>query len=367
MFALDDYDFFLPEARIAQAPVEPRDASKLLVLNRADGARSHRLFRDLPSLLRAGDLLVANNTRVFRARLLGRRVLESPHGREEPGGKVEFLMLERIEPLVWEGAFHASAKHKPGVKFDVPVPEAGAPPIRGEIVRGASESPNGLVWVRFDRDPIASRAGEIPLPPYIDRPATTQDEERYQTIYASGEAGSAAAPTAGLHFTPGVREALARAGVEWAEVTLNVGLGTFRPVKAADIREHAMHEERYFISDPTADAIERAKREGRRVIAVGTTVVRAIESAWDPEAGRLARGERRTSIFLHPGGQLPKLIDGLITNFHLPKSTLLMLVSAFAGRDRILEAYREAVARDYRFFSYGDAMLILGEAGYPTD
>jgi S-adenosylmethionine:tRNA ribosyltransferase-isomerase len=356
MYSLDDYDFSLPERLIAQAPVEPRDASRLLTLHRGTGGIGHRVFREMPEILRPGDLLVANNTRVFRARMLGRRRLTKPDGTTEVGGKVEFLMLERIEPLVWEGAFHASAKYVPGLAFEVPTPSGE--PLRGEIVRGSAESPEGLVRVRFDRDPIASGAGEIPLPPYIQRPANEADEERYQTIYAK-EPGSAAAPTAGLHFTPQVREALIARGVGWEEITLNVGLGTFRPVKAADIRDHKMHEERYVILEPAAAAIERAKREGRRVIAVGTTVVRALESAWNPERGVLERGERRTGIFLHPGNP-PRLIDGLITNFHLPKSTLMMLISAFAGRERVMAAYREAVEREYRFFSYGDAMFIHG-------
>lgn len=359
LHSIDAYDFELPESLIAQTPAVPRDSSRLLVVDRASGKISHRVFTDLPEYLDAKDLLVANNTRVMKARLLGSRLLETG----ELGGKVEFLMLEELEPLVWEGMFHASAKHKPGLKFMIETPDGQG--LRGTLVRGASDSPSGTVVARFDRDPIESGAGLLPLPPYIQRAKLSQhprasqapkDSHDYQTIYAKKQAGSAAAPTAGLHFTPQVMDALKARGAQWAEVTLNVGLGTFRPVKAADVREHVMHEEQYEVSPEAAEEITAAKREGRRVVAVGTTSVRTLESAWN---GGLKPGVGRTSIFIFPGGHEFKVVDRLITNFHLPKSTLLMLVSAFAGRDLILEAYREAVREKYRFFSYGDAMLIL--------
>jgi S-adenosylmethionine:tRNA ribosyltransferase-isomerase len=351
--SLDSYDFHLPEGQIAQAPAEPRDSSRLLVLHRAERRWEHRIFRELPEYLGSSDLLVVNNTRVLRARLRGKRLMDDG----TLGGKIEFLMLEEIEPGVWEGAFHSAAKHKPGIRFEIPTPSGE--PLRGELVRGASESPHGLVRARFDRDPVASGAGEMPLPPYIKRAAGLSDEERYQTIYAGAEAGSAAAPTAGLHFTSRVRETLAARGVGWAEVTLNVGLGTFRPVKAGDVREHVMHEEKFSVSESVAREITFARQAGKRVVAVGTTAVRTLESAWSREEGRLVPGTRRTSLFIRPGAYEFQVVGGLLTNFHLPKSTLLMLVCAFAGRELMLRAYEEAVREGYRFFSYGDAMLIL--------
>lgn len=353
-FRLEDYDYELPQELIAQSPVEPRDASRLLVLDRARGSIEHRRFSELPSLLDSRDVLVANNTEVIRARLLGQRLL-AEKGRAVVGGKVEFLMLDEKEPRVWEGAFHAAAKHKPGVKFVIPTPDGRG--LRGELIRGASESESGTVVARFDRDPIESGAGEIPLPHYIDRAPAADDEKRYQTVYASAR-GSAAAPTAGLHFTPRVLAELRAKGVSWEEVTLHVGLGTFRPVKTEDIREHVMHEERYSVDPAVAERLNRFKAEGRRIVAVGTTAVRTLEGAWREKEG-VVGGTGRTRLFLHPGGGSARFVDRLITNFHLPKSTLLMLVSAFAGRELVMEAYRQAVAEKYRFFSYGDAMLVL--------
>jgi S-adenosylmethionine:tRNA ribosyltransferase-isomerase len=362
--SLDAYDFALPPELIAQEPAEPRDSSRLLVVDRARGTWEHKVFTDLPAYLDERDLLVANNTRVFKARLLGQRLIEKPDGMFERGGRVEFLLLEEVSPRVWEGAFHASVKHKPGVLFEIPVPEGS--PLRGKLIQGASGSPYGTVLAEFDRDPVSSGAGAVPLPPYIKRAGPVGhskagepgDEERYQTLYAK-HSGSAAAPTAGFHFTERVFTELRRKGVEWAEVTLHVGLGTFRPVKTADIREHRMHEERYEIAPPAAERITDAKRAGRRIVAVGTTSVRTLEGAWDPAGKRLRAGAGRTSIFIRPGAHEFQVVDRLITNFHLPKSTLLMLVSAFAGRELVLAAYEEAVHQRYRLFSYGDAMLIL--------
>lgn len=364
LFSPDAYDFHLPEELIAQAPVSPRDSSRLLVVHRSDGRIEHRRFSDLPEYLDASDLIVANNSKVIPARLLGFRLLQQGDG-EVRGGKVEFLMLEQVGPLEWEGMFHASAKHKPGVRFEIPVPIKGPhlpEPLIGELVRGASDSPSGTVVARFNRDPVTSGAGRMPLPPYIGRDVRPGDDEaEYQTVYAK-EAGSAAAPTAGLHFTDGLRARLADKGVAWREVTLHVGLGTFRPVKATDVREHVMHEERFEVGEDTALEINARKRGGGRIVAVGTTAVRTLESAYDPATSAVQPGVRRTSLFIHPGkggAEQFRVVDRLITNFHLPKSTLLMLVSAFAGRELMLAAYNEAVRQKYRFFSYGDAMLIL--------
>lgn len=362
-FHLKDYHFDLPGHLIAQKPVTPRDASRLMVVDRATGEIQHRVFRELPEILDSDDLLVVNNSRVMPARLLGRRI----HDSGEKGGRVEFLLLEEVEPRVWEGMFHASAKHRPGLRFEIPTPEGE--PICGEILRGAKESSTGTVVARFDRDPLASGAGSMPLPPYITRGSAKEEgaspqrnvEEgedliRYQTVYAEA-LGSAAAPTAGLHFTEELFERLAEKGVDRMEVTLHVGLGTFRPVKSGDIRQHAMHSERFEVSEDFSRRYEWAREKGKRIVAVGTTSVRTLESAF--EGGRLQPGVRRTEIFLYPGGRPIQAFDRLITNFHLPESTLLMLVSAFAGRELMMKAYEEAIQKEYRFFSYGDAMLIL--------
>jgi S-adenosylmethionine:tRNA ribosyltransferase-isomerase len=354
---LSSYDYVLPERLIAQKPAVPRDASRLLVVDRARGTWEHRVFSDLPSYYVLRDVLVANNTQVIKARLLGSRLKEGG----ELGGRVEFVLLEELEPNVWEGLFHASAKYKPGLIFQIPTPDGLG--LRGELVRGAAESAHGTVVARFDRDPVASGAGEIPLPKYIRRASLgehmrthTSDEADYQTVYAKTP-GSAAAPTAGLHFTDSVLAQLHARGSRWEEVTLNVGLGTFRPVKEEDVSKHVMHEERYQISTEVAQRITAAKNRGDRITAVGTTSVRTLESAWDGH--QLRAGAGRTSLFIRPGAFLFKVVDRMVTNFHLPRSTLLMLVCAFAGRELIMDAYAEAVREEYRFFSYGDAMLIL--------
>lgn len=357
-YSLKSYQFDLPEELIAQAPVTPRDSSRLLVVHRSTGRLEHRVFRELPAYLNQDDVLVVNNTRVLKARLLGNRIIEQG-GEEVLGGKVEFLMLEEREPCIWEGAFHASAKYNPGLRFLIPTPDGRG--LRGTLIRGASDSAAGTVVARFDRDPVESGAGELPLPKYIQRKPEDSDLSRYQTVYAKTGA-SAAAPTAGLHFTDRVMEELRAKGATWEEITLNVGLGTFRPVKVEDIRQHVMHEERYEIPADVARRLTDAKRAGGRITAVGTTAVRTLESAWEKDQG-LRAGTGRTQLFIHPdahpGSNRFQVVDRLITNFHLPGSTLLMLVCAFGGRELILSAYEEAVRQRYRFFSYGDAMLIL--------
>jgi len=353
---LTDYDYELPESLIAQSPVSPRDRSRLMVIDRKTQKISHHQFTDLPSFLNPGDLCIANNTQVLKARLLGVRTLEKS---TQGGGKIEMLLLEKKEPLVWEGIFKSTAKQVRGFRFAIPSPLGS---VHGEIIRGSQESDSGTILARFDRDPVDAGAGELPLPPYISRKQASDqtlksDLENYQTVYAKN-LGSAAAPTAGLHFTPDVLEKIKSKGVLWDEVTLHVGLGTFRPVKTQDIRDHIMHEERYVVSRSVREQILKCHQAGHRVLAVGTTSVRTLESAVD-EQGELQIGERRTQIFIYPGGREFKVVDALLTNFHLPQSTLLMLVSAFAGRELVLRAYREAVLEKYRFFSYGDAMLIL--------
>lgn len=347
---LSDYDFELPESLIAQTPMEPRDHSRLLVLDRASGAVAHQRFDSITNLLGPNDVLVANNTRVIPARLLGRRVL--PDG--AMGGAVEFVLLERLEGNRWEGLFKASVRSAPGVKFLIPTPDGRG--VTGTMTRGSAASAAGTVEAEFDRDPVSAGAGELPLPPYIEA-RDAHAAENYQTVY-SKEEGSAAAPTAGLHFTDRVLARLRDKGVGWEEVTLHVGLGTFRPVKVDDLSEHIMHEERYSMSAEVADRLTRAVRAGKRIVAVGTTSVRTLESAWDAQARAFRAGAGRTALFIRPGHFEFKVVGGLVTNFHLPRSTLLMLVSAFAGRGHVLHAYAEAVREKYRFFSYGDAMLI---------
>lgn len=356
---LDAYDYHLPEELIAQNPLSTRDASRLMVVDRTQGTIEHRYFFELDQILDEQDTLVVNNTKVLRARLLGNRIL--PTG--EQGGAIEFLMLEPRTDLsgdtgfFWEGMMRSAAKQARGFRFAIPVRDGSF--LEGELIRGSQDSPEGTVVARFDRDPLALDVGEIPLPPYIEREATNEDLNTYQTIFAQ-EARSAAAPTAGLHFTPELIQRIRGKGIGFEELTLHVGLGTFRPVKVSDIREHRMHEEAFTLSADTARVLEATKSEGGRIVAVGTTSVRALESAAVIGANglELNAGTSRTSIFIYPGYYF-QAVDRLITNFHLPKSSLLMLVSAFAGYDLIRQAYAEAVKEKYRFFSYGDAMLIL--------
>lgn len=335
-----DFDYELPEELIAQTPAEPRDSSRMLCYRRDTDEVSHRIFRDLPEILRPGDLLVRNNTRVLPARLYG----FTPHG-----GKVEVLLLKRRSLAEWEVLV------KPGKKA-----REGAELFFSEelslVVKGRTGEGERIVAFRYDGvfEDIISRLGEMPLPPYIHEKLA--DGERYQTVYSKVN-GSAAAPTAGLHFTPALFDRLREKGVETADILLHVGLGTFRPVKAEEITGHHMHSEYYEIDEINADKINRAKREGRRVIAVGTTSVRTLESVAD-ENGFVRPCRGNTEIFIFPGYRF-RCVDGLITNFHLPKSTLIMLISAFLGREKTLELYNLAVKNRYRFFSFGDAMLLL--------
>lgn len=335
-----DFDYELPEELIAQTPAEPRDSSRMLCYRRDTDEVSHRIFRDLPEILRPGDLLVRNNTRVLPARLYG----FTPHG-----GKVEVLLLKRRSLAEWEVLV------KPGKKA-----REGAELFFSEelslVVKGRTGEGERIVEFRYDGvfEDIISRLGEMPLPPYIHEKLA--DGERYQTVYSKVN-GSAAAPTAGLHFTPALFDRLREKGVETADILLHVGLGTFRPVKAEEITRHHMHSEYYEIDEINADKINRAKRERRRVIAVGTTSVRTLESVAD-ENGFVRSCRGNTEIFIFPGYRF-RCVDGLITNFHLPKSTLIMLISAFLGREKTLELYNLAVKNRYRFFSFGDAMLLL--------
>lgn len=336
------YKFDLPEELIAQTPVEPRDASRLMCLDRESGAISHRHFRDLPSLLRPGDLLVANDSRVLPARLYGQK--------EDTGATMEFLLLEQKEQKRWEVMVKPGRRAKVGTRFVF-----GDGLLRAEVL-DVLEGGNRLVEFTCDGDifSVLDQIGQMPLPPYITE--KLQDKERYQTVY-SHELGSAAAPTAGLHFTQELMGRLEKMGVRMAYVTLHVGLGTFRPVKEDNILEHKMHSEHYHLPRETADLINETKRRGGRVIAVGTTSCRTLESV-ATFAGEIKEAEGWTNIFIYPSYEF-KVLDGLITNFHLPESTLIMLVSAFAGYDHVMDAYRTAVAEKYRFFSFGDAMLIL--------
>jgi S-adenosylmethionine:tRNA ribosyltransferase-isomerase len=310
-----------------------------MVLDRKSRSRSHAMMGDLPALLDRGSLLVFNNSKVRKARI---------YGISETGARVEFLLLKRLDPHAWTFMARRAKRRAPRSRYAF---EDG---LSAEI-----EDREETRLLRFDRpvdDAWLDRHGHIPLPPYIKRADTPQDGERYQTVYAA-ITGSAAAPTAGLHFTREILAQLADRGLETAFLTLHVGPGTFLPVRSANIEDHRMHEESYAIDGETAAKIEKAKAEKRPIVAVGTTSLRSLESAWDEEARRLRRGEAATSIFIYPGYAF-KVADQLFTNFHTPESTLLMLASAFAGREFILESYQEAVDRRYRFFSYGDAMLI---------
>lgn len=359
--ALSDYDYPLPDGLIARTPLERRDASRLLVLDRRTGARAHRRFADWPSLLRPGDLLILNDARVIPARLLGRK--------QGSGGRVELLLVrpdaetateEALQgpagALTWVCLGQASKGLRPGAVVEL---DGGA---EATVLDSMGE---GELRVRFaapeSLEALLERAGALPLPPYLEREPEEADRVRYQTVYARA-AGSVAAPTAGLHLTEEMLALLGHRGVERGFVTLDVGPGTFLPVRGEDESQHRMHPERYLVPESTAAAFARARREGRRVVAVGTTVVRTLESALQPD-GALRTGPGSTTLFIRPGYRFGA-VDALLTNFHLPRSTLLMLVSAFAGREAILAAYQDAVAQRYRFFSYGDAMFIAeGVAG----
>lgn len=336
-----DFDYYLPEELIAQTPAEPRDSSRLLVYDRKTKEILHRHFYDLPEFLKAGDLLVRNNTKVLPARLFGYT---------EHGGKVEILLLKRYNLTDWEVLVKPGKKAKTGTKLVI------NEELSAEILENVEEIGGRKARFFFDGvfEDIISRVGEMPLPPYITE--KLKDGTRYQTVYAK-ENGSAAAPTAGLHFTERLLAELEGKGVEIADVLLHVGLGTFRPVKAEEVTEHHMHSEYYEIGEDAAEKINRAKREDRRVIAVGTTCVRTLESAAD-ENGFVKPVKADTDIFIYPPYKF-RCVDALITNFHLPKSTLLMLVSAFSSREEMLSLYETAVKERYRFFSFGDATLLL--------
>ncbi len=337
-----DFDFPLPADLIASVPVEPRDAARLLVVDRASGAITHRRFADLATLVPPGDVLVLNRSRVLRARLLGTRASGAP---------AEVLLLKPVGGDAWEAMVSPGGKLKPGRLVHV------APGFDVEIV-SVTERRTRIVRLITDgpADAAIERVGHMPLPPYIDRPDEPADRERYQTVYAR-EPGSVAAPTAGLHFTTDLLAKLDAKGVRRAEVLLHVGAGTFKPVEVEDPAEHLMHEEWYSVSDEAARAVNAARAAGGHVWAVGTTAVRTLESATGPD-GRLAPGEGETRIFIRPPYAF-RAVDRLVTNFHLPRSTLIMLVAAFAGYDLTMRAYREAIAERYRFYSYGDAMAIL--------
>jgi len=339
---LSDFDYDLPKELIAQKPVEPRDASRLMVVDRSSGAISHRYFRDLPEYLRPGDALVVNETRVMPARLLG--------SRERTGGAIEVLLLKRLGQDRWETLVKPGKKARPGERIVF-----GGGLLVGTVV-GPTDYGGRVIDFSYEGvfENLLERLGQMPLPPYIHE--QLDEPERYQTVYAR-EWGSAAAPTAGLHFTPELLDRLAAQGVEVHKITLHVGVGTFRPVEVEDPTQHKMHSEFYHVSPEAAAGINAVRARGGRLVTVGTTSVRTLETAAD-EDGILHPGEGWTDIFIYPGYRF-KIVDSLVTNFHLPKSTLLMLVSALAGHDLIMKAYREAVAERYRFFSFGDAMLIL--------
>ena len=342
---INDFDYELPQELIAQTPAEKRDFSRLMVVDRATGSVEHKHFYDIIDYLQPTDCLVLNNSKVLPARLYGTK--------EGTGAKVEFLLIKRIEGDIWETMVRPGKRLKPGdaVSFS-------DDRLFRAVVRDYGE--DGTRIVEFEYEGIflerLEELGQMPLPPYIERDNNTEDRDRYQTVYAEHE-GSAAAPTAGLHFTKELLEEIKTKGIKIAHVTLHVGLGTFRPVKEDNILDHHMHSEFYVIDEKAAETINETKKNGGRIIAVGTTSTRTLETVAD-ENGMLRACSGWTDIFIYPGYKF-KAIDGLITNFHLPESTLLMLVSALYSREKILEAYKVAVEERYRFFSFGDAMLIL--------
>lgn len=369
---IDEFDYDLPEELIAQKPAYRRDGSRLLVINRETGKIEHRHFYDILDYLRPGDCLVLNDSRVLPARIFGRKVPEHQTG--EGGARVEFLLIRRVEGdapgEVWETMVRPGRRLKPGDRVSFSGPGSDIPegkPFSAEILDYGED---GTRIVAFTYEGIfmerLEEIGSMPLPPYIERPSEDEDRERYQTVYSRWD-GSVAAPTAGLHFTEDLLKKATEMGVETAYVTLHVGIGTFRPVKCDRVEDHHMHFEEYTVSEEAAQTINRAKREGRRVICVGTTSTRTVESAAymeEPGAGgdregiwQVRPGSSSTGIFIYPGYDF-RITDSLITNFHLPKSTLLMLISALYDREKILEVYEEAIREKYRFFSYGDAMFI---------
>lgn len=341
----DDFDYDLPSGRIAQEPAEPRDSCRLMVVDRASGSIRHRVFTDLVEYVRSGDVLVVNETRVLPARLLGVK--------EEGGGAVELLLLRERGGDTWECLAKPGRRLQPGTRVVI-----GGGELIGLVVGVLAESGGRLVQFTLPAGgrfmDVVHRIGEMPLPPYITKPL--EDPEEYQTVYGTDE-HSAAAPTAGLHFTQALLDRLVEAGVHVARVELDVGLDTFRPVSEDDPAEHHIHTEHFRVPPWTAEAVNECRERGGRVIGVGTTAVRALESAYDVDSGRVIADEGHTSLFILPGYTF-KVVDALITNFHVPRSTLMMMVSAFAGRDLIMHAYEVAVEQHYRFLSFGDAMLL---------
>jgi S-adenosylmethionine:tRNA ribosyltransferase-isomerase len=345
---VDEFDYSLPQELIAQVPLERRDESRLLVLDRSTGRTEHKRFHDVKEFLRPGDVLVVNDTRVIPARM---------HGRRKTGGKVEVLLLRDLGGDDWECLVKPGQKVRTGDEFIIPDPKSAGREVvlTGKVLRRTAYGGRVVHWDYDGRwEDALRRVGQVPLPPYIKVPLT--DPSRYQTVYAKIP-GSSAAPTAGLHFTPELLGEIEKMGVLLEAVTLNVGLGTFRPVKEETVEAHVMHEEYFEISEETARAITQVRKEGGRLFAVGTTVVRCLESS-STEDGRVIPFRGETGLFIYPPYRF-KVVDRMITNFHLPKSTLLMLVAAFAGKENVLNAYEEAVALRYRFFSFGDAMLII--------
>ncbi|HUS09826.1 MAG TPA: tRNA preQ1(34) S-adenosylmethionine ribosyltransferase-isomerase QueA [Pyrinomonadaceae bacterium] len=350
---LSDFDYSLPEELIAQEPLEQRDASRMLIVNRATQTFEDSKFELLPEYLRAGDVVVVNNTRVFPARLNGQR--------EPSGGRVEVLLMREVEPAVWEALVRPAQRLKIGARV-----RFGDSALRAEVVASLAK---GLKVLRFEVDDrgdqdgglvetLLNEEGQTPLPHYIHRPSGTSvaDRERYQTVFAR-EKGAIAAPTAGMHFTPSVVSALQARQVEVVEITLHVGYGTFEPVRVDVVEQHRVASELFHVSEASAAAINETRAAGGRIIAVGTTTTRALESAVDRD-GIIQAGARQTELTITPGYNF-RIIDALLTNFHLPRSSLLLLVAAFAGRDLTLDAYRHAVARLYRFYSYGDCMFVI--------
>lgn len=336
-----DFYYDLPQELIAQTPAEPRDSARLLVYDRATKQISHRHFYDITDYLKKGDVLVVNNTKVLPARIYGKK--------EKTGGKIEFLLLKRLDLTRWEVILKPGRSAKPGTVFEF------SPQLKARV-ESVEEDGSRIVEFLYDGvfEDILSKIGEMPLPPYIKE--KLQDKTRYNTVYSKVD-GSAAAPTAGLHFTRELLQKVKDMGVEVVEVLLHVGLGTFRPVKVEDVTQHHMHSEYYSVSQEAADAINKAKQEGRRIVCVGTTSVRTLESAAD-ENGHVQAGSGNTEIFIYPPYKF-KVVDCLITNFHLPESTLIMLVSALCSREEVLHVYETAVKEKYRFFSFGDACLFL--------
>ncbi|MTK11685.1 MAG: tRNA preQ1(34) S-adenosylmethionine ribosyltransferase-isomerase QueA [Clostridiaceae bacterium] len=336
-----DFDFYLPEELIAQYPIEKRDEARLMILDKRTGEIEHKVFKDIINYLEAGDCLVLNDTRVLPARLIG--------SKEGTGGKIEFLLLKRVDIDTWETLVKPGKRAQIGTRF-----QFGCGELTAEVI-GMGEEGSRIVKFEYEGifEEVLDKLGQMPLPPYIKE--KLEDKEMYQTVY-SKEQGSAAAPTAGLHFTEELLDKIRAKGVKLVFLTLHVGLGTFRPVKVEEIEAHNMHSEYYSMSKETADIINSTKGNGKKIIAVGTTSSRTLETIGD-ESGKVREQSGWTDIFIYPGYKY-KVVDNLITNFHLPQSTLIMLVSALAGRDNVMKAYETAVKEEYRFFSFGDAMFI---------